>query len=127
MVPRLQISWPGGSEIQPGSQLYYRPDGTKTLRAADSGRVLVEALSSLDQHLCCIWCLQQLQLECTAFAGQQLSGTRPSPCHAAAAASQTSRCPLPSNINAMLQLHQQQFDVCGDIALMAFCVAVCSS
>jgi hypothetical protein len=59
----------GGSEIQPGSQLYYRPDGTKTLRAADSGRVPVEALSSLDQHLCCIWWLQQLQLEYTAFAG----------------------------------------------------------
>jgi hypothetical protein len=63
-----------GADVQPGSQLYVRPDGTKTLRAANSRRVPVEALNSLDQRLCCIWWLQQLQLEYTAFAGQQLSG-----------------------------------------------------
>ena len=86
----------------------------------------VEALSSLDQHLCCIWWLQQLQLECTAFAGQQLSGylTQPlSRCRSRF----TNKHMSTSNINAMLQLRQQQFDVCGDITLMAFGVAVCSS
>lgn len=55
---RAQL-WRGG-EFQPGTELYLRPDGTKTLRAANSGRVAIQVLSRDEQHSCCIWWLQQL-------------------------------------------------------------------
>ena len=108
-----------GAAVQPGSQLFFRPDGTKTLRAANSGRVPVDVLSSDDQHLCCIWWLQQLQLEVAAFASQPLSGylCRPlTPCRSFFADKPMSS----SSINAMLKMRQQQFGVQGDLTPHGF-------
>jgi hypothetical protein len=107
-----------GADDQPGSQLFFRPDGTKTLRAANGGRVPVDVLSSDEQHLCCIWWLQQLQLEHTAFANQPLSGylSRPlTPCRSRFADKPMSS----SSINVMLKMRQLQFNVPGDIAWLS--------
>jgi integrase len=108
-----------GADVQPGSQLFFRPDGTKTAPASNGGRVPVEVLSADDQHLCCIWWLRQLQLEHSAFASRPLSGylTRPlAPCR-----SQFADKPMSSSsINAMLKARQQQLGIGGDLTPHGF-------
>lgn len=110
--------WAAG-ELVPGSEVFLRPDGTKTLRAANSGRVAVEVLSAEDSSLCCIWWLQQLGQEYAAHAGRLLTGylTRPLlPSRAGFADKPMSS----SSVNQMLKARQQQFGIDGVLSPHGF-------
>ena len=108
-----------GADLQPGSKVFVRPDGTKTLRAANCGRVPIDVLDSEDHHLCCIWWLQQLQLEFTAFASKPLSGYLTQPLSASRSCF-ADKAMSSSSINAMLKIRQQQLSVSGDITPHGF-------
>jgi hypothetical protein len=110
--PVCSLLWSAGYEPPPGLQLCFRPDGTKSLRAANCGRVDIEALSVLDRYLCCVWWLQQLGLEYAAFANKPLCGflTRPLlPSRLGFADKPVSS----SDLNKMIQRRQQQYGVGG--------------
>ncbi len=62
----------GGGELEPDRLYFFRPDGTKSQRAANIGRVPIKVLVECEQELCCAWWLQQWGLECAAFAMQPL-------------------------------------------------------
>ncbi len=109
----------GGGELEPDRLYFFRPDGTKSQRAANIGRVPIKVLVECEQELCCASWLQQWGRECAAFAMQPLQGvlTRPLQRNRLAFADK----PMPrSSINQMLKTRQQQFNIGGDLTPHGF-------
>ncbi len=52
-----------GGELEPDRLYFFRPDGTKSQRAANIGRVPIKVLVESEQGLCCARWLQQWGME----------------------------------------------------------------
>ncbi len=89
-----------GGELEPDRLYLFRPDGTKSQRAANIGRVPIKVLVECEQELCCAWWLQQCGLEYAAVAMKPLQGFLTDHCNAIALLLPTSQCPAPASTNA---------------------------
>ncbi len=108
-----------GGELEPDRLYFFRPDGTKSQRAANIGRVPIKVLVECEQQLCCAWWLQQCGLEYAAFAMKPLQGflTRPLQRNRRAFADKPMSS---SSINQMLKARQQQFNIAGELTPHGF-------